>query len=444
MTSELLDGLDRVLARFVAFPSDHARHATAAWALHCWTLGAFDSTPRLAALSPEKGSGKTRLLEVLELVVPNAKHTVNMSSAVLFRLVGGDERVTLLMDEADTYLGWKVAREHEDIRGLVNAGHRRGATAYRMKMEGGAQVVEFPAFAAVALAGIGDLPDTIIDRSVVIAMKRRAPSEPVEQFRRRLVEPQVAHLVDAIEVWAETAVDLLVEVIDTMVMPDGIEDRPADVWEPLIAIGDLAGEPWADRLRTAATELNQLREARDPSLGVQLLGDVRRVFDRLGVDRITSADLATALAAIEGAPWADLRGVPIDKQGIAKRLKPYGVRPEVHRFGDTTARGYRREDLHDAWTRYLPRNPVTGVTDETEPARDGPAVTSVTAVTGFRGRYRPNDHDEPASVPADNGADDRLVDAPVCHGCGGSAERTSATGTHWCRSCWDTAAGGAA
>lgn len=417
-TSELLDGLDRLLARFVAFPSDHDRYAVAAWVLHCWTLDAFDSTPRLALLSPEKGSGKTRTLEVLELVVPNAKHTVNMSAAVLYRLVGGDDPVTLLMDEADTYLGWKVASQHEDIRGLVNAGHRRGSTTYRMNMEGGATIQEFPAYAAVALAGLGDLPDTIIDRSIVVAMKRRSPDEPVEQFRRRLVEPDIAHLVEAIGMWSTDATGQLITVIDHITLPDGIEDRSADTWEPLVAIGDLAGEPWSTRLRDAAVTLNGQRQERDPSLGMQLLRDVRSIFDRLAVDRITSAELAEHLAAIEGAPWADLRGTPIDAQGIARRLRPYEVRPGSHWFGEGSGRGYLREDFYDAWRRYLPpAEPRDGRDGREEHAR---GITPITPIT-----------------PSQGG------DPTPCHGCGAPADRTSARGTRWCTTCWNTAAGAA-
>jgi hypothetical protein len=391
VTDHLLDALDDLLARFVAFPSDHDRHSVAAWVLHCWTLQAFDSTPRLALLSPEKGSGKTRTLEVLELVVPGPRHTVNMSAAALFRLVGGDEPVTLLMDEADTYLGWKVARDHEDIRGLVNAGHRRGAVTYRVSIESGpASVQEFAAFAPVALAGIGDLPDTIIDRSVVIAMRRRAPDEPVQPFRRRKIAPEVAGLRDAIEGWAADHLDRLADSLDDLDLPDGIEDRPADVWEPLIAIGDAAGPVWSDRLRTAAVVLNGQRAERDPSLGMQLLRDVRDVFHRLGVDRIPSVDLARELVDIEGAPWSDLRGKPIDAPGVAKRLRQYQVRPAVHRFGEDTARGYLVEDFYDVWRRYLPPpvsvtrvTPVTGVTEQ---APEPPPVTPVTPVTPVRDR----------------------------------------------------------
>lgn len=382
-TARLLDDLDRLLVRFVAFPSDHDRHAVAAWCLHTWTLDAFDSTPRLALLSPEKGSGKTRTLEVLELVVPNPKNTVNMSAAVLFRLVGADDPVTLLMDEADTVLGWKVARDNEDIRGLVNAGHRRGASAFRMRMEGGATVEEFPAYAPVALAGIGDLPDTIMDRAIVVAMKRRAPSERVESFRRRLVDPQTANLRESIEAWASGAVDPLITVIDAITLPHGVEDRAADVWEPLVAIGDLAGEPWSSRLRGAAVVLNGRRADRDPSLGVQLLRDIRTIFEAREVDRIASADLAAALADVEGAPWADLRGAAIDANGIAKRLRKYEVRPGSHWFGNGSGRGYLREDFYDVWRRYLPPSePRDSRDDREEPA---PGITRITHITDPQG-----------------------------------------------------------
>jgi hypothetical protein len=390
-TTRLLDAVDRLLVRFVAFPSNHDRHAVAAWVLHTWTLDAFESTPRLALLSPEKGSGKTRTLEVLELVVPNPKHTVNMSAPALFRIVGGEDRATLLMDEADTYLGWKVAREHEDVRGLVNAGHRRGAVAYRVSVEKGITVQEFPAFAAVALAGIGDLPDTILDRSVVVSMKRRAPCEQVDPFRRRHVEPTTVTLTEALEGWAAGAVPALEAHLESIDLPAGIEDRPADVWEALVAIGDLASETWSVRLRQAAVTLNGQREERDPSLGVQLLKDVRATFERLEVDRIASAKLAEELAGIEGAPWSNLRGVPIDANGIARRLKPYSIRPAAHWIDGATHRGYLREDFYDAWMRYLPpppedRNTRKDREDEAAPALETcPNLTDLTALTPYQG-----------------------------------------------------------
>jgi hypothetical protein len=147
------------IARFCALPTEHAYTAVTLWAAHAWTLDAFDSTPRLAFLSPEPGSGKTRALEILTQLVPWPMHAVNATPAALFRSVADPaSRRTILFDEIDTIFGPK-AKEHEELRGLLNAGHRRSGVAYRCVGEGTRQeVAAFPAYAAVALAGLGQLP----------------------------------------------------------------------------------------------------------------------------------------------------------------------------------------------------------------------------------------------------------------------------------------------
>jgi hypothetical protein len=348
----ILDDLAALIARYVAFPSADALTAVALWVAHCHALDAFDSTPRLALLSPEKGSGKTRTLEVLSLVVPEPMHAVNVSAAALFRVVA-DRGPTLLLDEADTYLGNTVAKQHEDLRGLINAGHRRGAMAYRGEVSGrSVGVVEFPAFAACALAGIGDLPDTILDRSVSIAMKRRAPHEHVEPFRERVVRPRAESIRDRLAAWIDPNLDWLRGEFPAM--PAGIVDRAADVWEPLLAVADLAGGIWPHRARNAALALNAARAERDPSLGVQLLRDCQRIFAQRDVDRLTTETLLEALTDSDESPWGDLRGKPLDARGLARRLRKYDVRPGDHRFTDGVRKGYRTEDFHDAWQRYLP------------------------------------------------------------------------------------------
>src|SRR5262245_44713912 len=105
------------------------------WCVHAHLMDKWESTPRLAALSPEPASGKTRLLEVTELLVPNPVSAVNVSPAYLFRKVGNEEGATILFDEIDTVFGPK-AKENEEIRGLLNAGHRRGAVAGRCVAHG--------------------------------------------------------------------------------------------------------------------------------------------------------------------------------------------------------------------------------------------------------------------------------------------------------------------
>jgi hypothetical protein len=147
--------------------------ASTLWAAHAHGLDYFESTPRIGYLAPEKECGKTRALEVQALLVPNPMHAVNATPAALFRAVAN--KPTVLYDEIDTVFGPK-AKENEEVRALLNAGHRRSGVAYRCVGEGtNQQVVPFPAYAAVAFAGIGDLPDTIMSRTIVIPMRRRAP-----------------------------------------------------------------------------------------------------------------------------------------------------------------------------------------------------------------------------------------------------------------------------
>jgi len=127
--AKLLDAIAAFLARFVSYPSEHARYAHVLWIVHTWLMVCWDSTPRIAFLSPEPASGKSRALEVTEPLVPNPVHAVNETSAYLFRKVSEDSGPpTVLYDEIDTVFGPK-AKDNEETRGMLNSGHRKGATA---------------------------------------------------------------------------------------------------------------------------------------------------------------------------------------------------------------------------------------------------------------------------------------------------------------------------
>jgi hypothetical protein len=132
----ILDDVRSFLSRFIAYPSEHAKTAHVLWAAHAHLMGAWESTPRIAFLSPEPGSGKTRAMEVTELLVPNPVAAVNVTPAYLFRKVGSEDGPpTILFDEIDTVFGPK-AKEHEELRALLNSGHRRGAVAGRCVVRG--------------------------------------------------------------------------------------------------------------------------------------------------------------------------------------------------------------------------------------------------------------------------------------------------------------------
>ena len=128
---------------------------------------------------------------------------------------------------------------------------------------------EIPSYAAVALAGLGWLPDTILSRSIVIHMRRRASDERVEAFRRRVHAPQGESLCRRLAGWAVTILDEATETRPDM--PAGIEDRNADMWEALFAVADIAGGDWPSRARAAAVALVAVAREVEPSLNIRLL-----------------------------------------------------------------------------------------------------------------------------------------------------------------------------
>ena len=275
--AELLADVHAFLGRFVAYPSAHAHVAHTLWIAHAHAMEAWDSTPRIAFLSPEPGSGKTRALEVSEILVPNPVEAVNVTPAYLFRKVGAEEGPpTILYDEIDTVFGPK-AKDNEEIRGLLNAGHRRGAVAGRCVVRGKiVETEEIPAYCAVALAGLGWLPDTLMSRSIVIRMRRRAPTETIEPYRRRDEIDEGHELRGRLAGWAAAKAKILYAARPAM--PVGIEDRNADVWEALFAIADAAGGDWPKKAREAAVALIAAGREEEPSLGIRLLADLRTVF----------------------------------------------------------------------------------------------------------------------------------------------------------------------
>ncbi len=348
--AELLGDMEAFIRRFVALPTPAALVATVLWAAHTHLIGAFENTPRIAFLSPEPGSGKTRAQEVLELLVPAPMHVLNASPAAIFRTIQ-TARPTLLLDEVDTVFTRKGKDdEHQDLRGLLNSGYRAGATIPRCG--GPTHAVQmFPTFCAVALAGLGDLPDTLMTRSVVIRMRRRAPDEKVEPFRRRLHRFDGEALRDRMTDWAAEIAVKVTDVYPTL--PAGITDRPADVWEPLLAVADAAGGAWPARARQACVELVLAARSTDSgSLGVRLLADLRKVFG--DAPQMFTETILEQLHKIDDAPWDDLRGKPLDPRGLSNRLRQYGITRTKVRIGDQTRQGYRAVDLHDPWARYLP------------------------------------------------------------------------------------------
>jgi hypothetical protein len=279
----------------------------------------------------------------------------------------------------------------DDLRALLNAGYRRGQVVYRMGGGSHTTLERFEVFGAKALAGLGSLPPTLASRCLQVELKRRRADEPVEDFFPQDVAEEAGRLCDWLAEWAEAAVEQLTAARPDRI--DGLRDRANEVWRPLLAIAEQAGETWAARARRAAHALAAADDD-EASLGVLLLGDVRALFEERDAQRIATVDLIRALADFEESPWGEwwldkddqpTKGAP---RRLAQLLRPFGVRSRNVRVGEaTTPKGYRREDFFDAWERFLPaRVQAPQAPQAPQPAPHGQTdVADVADVADIRG-----------------------------------------------------------
>jgi hypothetical protein len=362
----VIDSICEFLQRYVVFASPAQPIVIALWIAHTWILDSWDCTPYLHISSPEKRSGKTRLLDLLELLVKAVWRAISPSESVLYRKIENDQP-TLLLDEVDTIFSGNKDERKEPLRALLNAGFERKAKVPRCVGQGSNyRVQEFAVFCAKAFAGIGKLPDTVSDRSIPILLNRRSSEEKIERFRQRDAERTARVIRERLARWAQQPGQAETLRGARPEIPNELDDRQADICEPLLAIAAATSGDWSQRCRESLIALCSTEADEDDSPGVKLLSAIRDAFRAADSDRLSTQHLLEHLIAQESdAPWADwwerslkdgnTRG-PAAK--LARLLKPFGIGARVIRLPDgSTPRGYLRQDFEEAWKRYcLPKS----------------------------------------------------------------------------------------
>lgn len=409
-TAWLLDSVERLLRRYVVFPSEHEAVAMALYVLHTWALDAATATPYVLVVSPEKRSGKTRLLEVLEQVVRKPLRTSSISEAGLFQAVE-KWRPTLLIDEIDRLFGMRSERS-EAVTGVINAGNRRGAYVIRGSQDG--EPVQFGTFCPKVMAGINHnrVPDTVTDRAIVVAMKRRKEGEAhVHDFFPAELAETLDELRDRLDDWAAENLDALA-AWRRRARIHALDDRRQEAWDPLLAIADLAQTNWPQRAEGAARHLAAVGAAvADEEHGHVALVALRGVFTDEG-SPLSSKDICGALNNNELLPFGAYgkHEAGITPSTLAKLLRPYGIKPRsVREAGKSgTAKGYHAEQFTEAWSRYVDTEHARATDPAAEPAQPAqPAQPSPDA--GFHPAQDPaqdpahpaHNGDVPPDVPPD-------------------------------------------
>jgi putative DNA primase/helicase len=376
--ARLLDDIVVEIRRYVILGTA-AAYAVALWVAIVHAFGRFFIFPRLFITAPEKGCGKTTLLDVIARLVPRPLMASNITAAALFRVIEA-ARPTLLLDEADSYM-----RQNEDLRSVVNAGHQRNGAVIRTGGDDH-EPRKFSVFAPLVIAAIRHLPGTIEDRSIKIPMRRRRPDEKVASLRLDRAS-KFDELARRAARWAKDTADALGAADPAM--PATIYNRAADNWRPLLAMAELAGGEWPDRSRNAAIELSGTGDD-NASTGVLLLGDIRELFYKDPPREVLfTNEILDALQQDENRPWPEWKnGKPITGRQLADLLKPYKIKPQTVRRGAKTDKGYRLDWFEDAFARYLPPQSVT--TSQPSDSAGFEPVRSVTPAVSVTGAYAEN------------------------------------------------------
>ena len=380
----VLETVIKTITGFIVLPS-HGAVALALWILHTYLMDAWWLSPLAVATSPTRRCGKTALLTVVSELAYRPLAASNISPAALFRSVE-KYRPTLMLDEAETWL-----KTNEALRGIVNAGHTRRTVMVIRTVGDDHEPATFSTWCAKFIALIGELPDTLMDRAIVIEMRRKTATERVERLRLDQLPAVCEPLQRQMARWAVDHEDGLAAADPEI--PAGLHDRAADNWRPLLALSDTLGGEWPTRARGAANMLAGVDQ--EDAIGVQLLWDIKDAFADEPV--LSSKAIIDALVAMDDRPWAtwSRQDKPLTTHGLARLLRKFRIVPAGNiRVGDKVRKSYQRAAFVDSWARYQLQsatrnksNKDGGETDISECYTEDECSTLKTAVepmnTGF-------------------------------------------------------------
>ncbi len=344
--AELLNDLTTTIQRFIVCTPETA-HASALWIAFTWFIDVVQVAPLAVITAPEKRCGKSQLLFLMMKTTRRPLPASNITPAALFRCIDKWEP-TLLIDEADAFM-----RENEELRGLINSGHTRDSAFCIRTVGDDHEPTSFITWGAKALAGIGHLADTLMDRAITLELRRKLPSESVDKLRH--AEPELfSTLRQKLARFADDYAETIRAARPDL--PSALNDRAADNWEPLLAIADTAGKQWSSLARKAALKLSG-EDEQPQSHGAELLADIQQVFELNKLTRMFTADLVEALCEDTEMSWSTYnRGKPMTPKQLSRKLNSYGVSSKQLRIDYGNKKGYELNQFSDVFARYLTSN----------------------------------------------------------------------------------------
>lgn len=339
------DVLNEVLAQLQTYviADKETLHAAALWVAMTWLVDYATVLPLAIITAPERGCGKTTLLSTMGKMAYKPVTASSISPAAMFRTIEAYQP-TLLLDETDA-----TFKDNEELRGIVNSGHTRDA-AFVIRTHGDDHEPKiFSTWGAKVLCGIGRIPETLESRAIILKLRRKTKGEGVSNLRHA-PNSVFAQIQSRLARWA---MDNATQFGESRPVMDGLTNRNADNYEPLLAIAMLAGDEWVNRIKAAALKLTAF-DGDSLSISEKLLADIKIVFIQHGLDKISSFDLIRKLCQDDEDIWATYnRGRELSPRQLSTRLAEHGIKPKSIRVGGSISRGYELSQFADAFIRYL-------------------------------------------------------------------------------------------
>lgn len=369
MSDQPLSAILRFIKRFVVLPNEEDYFVLVLWIAHTYFSDVLTTSPRLSLLSPEYGCGKSRALEILELLCFKGEKLDYCTRSYLMRTVEvtreeTGKSPTLLVDEIDSVFKNKSDESAESLRAFLNTGYRKSGSYGITEGEGkNRKPKKFPTFAPMAIAGKGEVvPESVKTRSIEIRLQKRLSTQAIEDFLTLAVRLECEEFQEWLTQWADlTSRDLETE----NVIVESVKDREREVWLPLYAVAKLAGEDWQERFYQALHLHQRVKKTSDIPRERALLEDCLKVFGQR--DSLRSESLIQGLKELPESDYDSMSyGKGITSKYLAKIVRPYEIQPMQIRFGDSTFKGYYRSEFSKAFERYSEPSLATGETSETQ------------------------------------------------------------------------------
>jgi Protein of unknown function (DUF3631) len=351
----LVANVEKYLDSYISFADPIYRLPLALWTLGTFCYPEFDAFPYLVITSSTKRSGKTRLGELLSFACSNARNFAAMTAATLFRSIEA-ESPTVFFDEAETL----SSESANTMRAVLNVGYRKGQTIPRTS---GNTIKEYPTFCPKVFILIGDVYDTLRDRSIVVTMRRgEAPQRFIYDVAKGLGAAIAETAAEAIK--AHTAD--IAEVFASHPRLDFLTDRDEEIWTPLFTLAhifcpdrinelsqcavDIATEKTAESRRY--TQLESEDQSADAEYAEKLLLDLYALLLTHG-KIIASREAVDLLKQVPTSPWRKFRGAGLSIRDMANMLSRFGVKPAriakgSGRGNQTFLRGYKLAEVETA------------------------------------------------------------------------------------------------